>query len=269
MSKMLSSLAPVFDRLDEIAVMLKNRRLAVFLDYDGTLAPIVERPELAAISPSMHEAVSELSKHCTLAIISGRDLADIQKKIGLNDLIYAGSHGFEICGQAGIFFQHTRKAKFDTPLKKAAATIRDELASIDGLLVENKKLSIAVHYRQVDKADQPKVEKVVDSIIADNCGLRLKPGKMVYEIQPDIDWDKGKAVLHILDFLNLGGPDVIAVYVGDDITDEDAFKAIEGIGIGIFTGDTGHDRATAANYFVRDQNEVERLLRYLIDNRNT
>ncbi len=271
MSKTLSSLPSAFDHLDEIAAVLENRRSAVFLDYDGTLAPITERPELAVMSPSMRDMVSELGKHYTLAIVSGRDLSDIRNKIGMDDLIYAGSHGFEICGPDGFFFQHVSKARFDALLKDAKATIGKKLAALDGLLIESKKFSIAVHYRQVKKEDQPKCGTVINDILADNCRLRLTRGKMVYEIQPDIEWDKGKAVLHILNSIGGEGAGIYAIYVGDDITDENAFRDIKGMGIGIFTGntDTSHDRATAADYFVRDPNEVERLLQFFINNRNT
>ena len=116
--------------------------------------------------------------------------------------------------------------------------MREEVGSVEGALVEPKRSSVAVHYRLVDEAERPRIKAVVDELLAEHAGeLKVTPGKMVYEIQPNVDWDKGKAVLYLLEALGLDGDDVMPLYLGDDITDEDAFEALAGRGIGIFVAE--------------------------------
>ena len=109
-----------------------------------------------------------------------------------------------------------------------------------GALVEPKKSSVAVHYRLVEDGERPRIKAIVDEMLAgEPDALKMTPGKMVYEIQPKIDWYKGKAVLYLLVALDLGGDDVLPFYIGDDITDKDAFAALRGRGIGILGGGPG------------------------------
>ena len=143
--------------------------------------------------------------------------------------------------------------------------LREEVGDIDGALVEPKSVSVAVHYRLVSEEDRPKLKEIVDGVLAERPDeLKVTPGKMVYEIQPKIDWDKGKAALYLLGALNLDGPEVVPMYLGDDITDEHAFEALAGRGIGIFVGSADDPevagRTTAADYGLRTVDEVERFL---------
>jgi trehalose 6-phosphate phosphatase len=244
---------------------LAGRQPAVFLDYDGTLTPIVDRPEDAVISESMRDAVRGLAGRCTVCVVSGRDRPVVQELMGVDDLVVAGSHGFDIWSPEGGAIEHQAAAGSEALLEGVTARLRDELDPIDGALVEPKKASVAVHYRLVSEEERPAVEAVVERLLADHAEeLKVTPGKMVYELQPKLDWDKGKAVLYLLDALDLERDDVVPFYVGDDITDEHAFEALSGRGIGVFVGRADDPevggRTTAADFVLDSTEEVERFL---------
>ena len=253
---------------DLLARELAGKRPAVFLDYDGTLTPIVERPQDAIISQSMRDAVRGLAARCPVCVVSGRDRPVVQKLMRVDDLIVAGSHGFDIWSPAGGEIQREQGEEFGDLLKLAEARLREELGPIEGALVEPKKSSVAAHYRLVSPDERPKVGRLVEELLADHPGeLKVTPGKMVYEVQPNIDWDKGKAVLYLLEALGLDGDDVAPMYLGDDITDEHAFEALSGAsprGIGIFVGRADDPetagRTTSADFVLHTFGEVERFL---------
>jgi trehalose 6-phosphate phosphatase len=250
---------------DELARRLGGRRPAVFLDYDGTLTPIVDRPEEARISESMRDAVRGLARRCTVCVVSGRDRPVVQELMGVDDLVVAGSHGFDIWSPREGTLVHEAGAGFEELIARVQARVREDVGGIDGVLIEPKKASVAVHYRLVADDRRPEVHASVDALLAEHPDeLKVTPGKMVYEIQPKLDWDKGRAVLHLLDALGLDREDVVPLYLGDDITDEHAFQALEGKGVGIFVGDPGDpevgDRTTAADFVLTSTEDVERFL---------
>jgi alpha,alpha-trehalase len=254
--------------LDEIGVLLDrlgDRQPAVFLDYDGTLTPIVDRPDEALISDAMRDAVRRLARRCSVCVVSGRDRPVVQQLMGIDDLIVAGSHGFDIWSPSGGTIQRHEGGEFGELLGRVTERLRDGLASISGSLIESKRSSVAVHYRLVEASERPRVREIVDGTLAEHPEeLQVTPGKMVFEIQPRIDWNKGKAVLHLLDALELDDASVVPVYVGDDITDEHAFEALAGRGIGILVGRANDPevagRRTAAEFVLRDPGEVQQLL---------
>jgi alpha,alpha-trehalase len=252
------SVPSALERYAEIERELSGRHAAMFLDYDGTLTPIVERPDLAVLSEEMRTAVKNLAAICTVAIISGRDRADVQRLVGLDELVYAGSHGFDIAGPEGLHIQHEEGTAFATTIQRAAARLSEALTSIRGALVETKRFAVAVHYRQVAAKDVPAVEAAVDNVLKDMPGLRKTFGKKVFELRPRLDWDKGKAVLWLLRTLKLDGPEVLPLYLGDDTTDEDAFAVLQGRGIGILIGCPA--RETAARYVLDAPTDVGRFL---------
>jgi len=240
-----------------------NRRLAVFLDYDGTLTPIVPRPELAVISEEMRATLKRLVRLCTVAIISGRDRPDVAEKVGVRDLVYAGSHGFDIAGPEGTRIARAEGEADRDELRAAARELREALASVDGAIVEEKAFGVAVHYRQVPESEAPRVEQAVDAAQERHPGLKRTAGKKVHEFRPGVDWDKGKALLWLLDALELSADDTLPLYLGDDVTDEDAFKALAGRGIGIRIGDDGG--RTHARYCLPDVAAVQCFLEELAD----
>jgi len=206
----------------------------------------------------MRTVVKNLAAICTVAIISGRDRADVQRLVGLDELVYAGSHGFDIAGPEGLHIQHEEGTAFATTIQRAAARLSEALTSIRGALVETKRFAVAVHYRQVAAKDVPAVEAAVDNVLKDMPGLRKTFGKKVFELRARLDWDKGKAVLWLLRTLKLDGPEVLPFYLGDDTTDEDAFAVLQGRGIGILIGCPA--RETAARYVLDAPAEVGRFL---------
>ena len=247
---------------------LAGRRPAVFLDYDGTLTPIVDRPEDAIISESMRKAVRGLAERCPVCVVSGRDRRVVQELMGIDDLIVAGSHGFDIWNPAGGEIQREEGADFKDLLDEVKERLHREMTPIEGALVEPKKTSVAAHYRLVSEEKRPRVKEIVDAVLGEHPDeLKVTPGKMVYEIQPRIDWDKGKAVLYLLGALGLDREDVVPIYLGDDITDEHAFEALAGAsprGIGIFVGRADDPevagRTTSADFVLYSVGEVERFL---------
>jgi alpha,alpha-trehalase len=253
-------LPSALDRVDDITG--RRRQLAVFLDYDGTLTPIVPRPEDAVLAPEVRETVSRLARVCTVAIISGRDLADVRRLVGVQGIVYAGSHGFDIAGPEGSVAGGSERDAFLPMLATAERELTDALAGVAGAQIERKKYSIAVHYRNVADADLARVESVVGDVLARYPKLRDLPGKKVHDLQPRIDWDKGKALLHVLRTLELDRSDVLPIYIGDDITDEDAFAVLRDRGLGIVVRD--EPRPTVASLALDSPRDVHRLLAALL-----
>jgi len=246
------------ESIPEIKVRLKNRRVALFLDYDGTLTPIVRRPEMAILSGEMRETVRRAAEKFFVAVVSGRDLEDVRNLVGIPSLCYAGSHGFDISGPKGKHLEYQKGGDIQPELKKAEKEIETRVKTVRGAHVESKKFSFAVHFREVSPEEEPKIENIIDEILSNFHDLRKSHGKKVFEIQPDLDWNKGKALLWLLEAFHLDIPDVLPIYIGDDVTDEDAFHVLEDKGIGIVVGE--NNRISAAQYRLNDPMEVCRFL---------
>jgi trehalose 6-phosphate phosphatase len=261
-TKTLDRLPSVWQHEASIRARLEGKRLAVFLDYDGTLSPIVDDPAHANLSNDMRAAVAALTRTVTVAIISGRDLQDLRRRIGLDGVLLAGSHGFDIAGSEGWQHALQKGSEFLPDLDEAERLLRERLAPIEGVLVERKKFSIAVHYRRVRDRDVEHVEEVVDRVLDGQPRLHKGEGKKVFRLQPRIDWDKGHAVDWLLEQLELDRSDVLPLYIGDDVTDEDAFAALAGQGLGIIVGTPPY--ATHADYGLKDTPEVRDLLQRFI-----
>jgi trehalose-phosphatase len=255
-------LASASDSIEKISRCASGKRIAVFLDYDGTLTPIVESPDQAVLSDAMRETIRELAGLCTVAIVSGRDLRDVRGLVGIDQIFYAGSHGYEIAGPKGRHVEYQQSTEVLPALDRAEQALHDRVDGISGALVERKRFSIAVHYRKVKDSELALVEEAVDGVLSHHEGLRKSSGKKVFELQPDIDWDKGKAVAWLLETLGMAHAQVLPVYIGDDTTDEDAFRELKGYGIGIIVG--GGSGPTAAQYRLQDTDEVQGFLRSLI-----
>jgi trehalose 6-phosphate phosphatase len=238
----------------------RSDRPAIFLDYDGTLTPIVSHPEKAFLSDSMQQTLQALVMQAPVAILSGRDFDDVRQRVNIGAIVYAGSHGFDIAGPRGL--RKEMAAEFLPELDMVEKELGKQLAEIDGAHVERKRFSIAAHYRNVNESDVPKVERVVSEVAARHRELRKMDGKKVYELLPDIDWDKGKAVLWLLETLGLEHAKIRPIYIGDDRTDEDAFRALGQRGVGILVSE--QPRPTAASYSLKNPTDVERFLRDLV-----
>jgi trehalose 6-phosphate phosphatase len=237
----------------------RSGRVAVFLDYDGTLTPIVSHPESAWLSDSMRQALRELAVRAPVAILSGRDLDDVRRRVELDGIVYCGSHGFDIAGPHGL--RRQMATEFLPNLDMVEKELHEALDGIPGACVERKHFSVAAHCRNVKENDVPAVERAVGAVRARHRELRRIDGKRVYELLPATNWDKGKAVIWLLETLGFERRKIRPIYIGDDLTDEDAFRAIRQRGIGIIVSE--QPRPTAARYLLKSPAEVERLLREL------
>lgn len=261
----LHDLPHALDHLDAIDRRLAGNEPAVFLDYDGTLTPIVDRPDDAVIADAMRGAVRALAERCTVCIVSGRDRAVVQELMGVRSLVVAGSHGFDIWAPEAGTIEREEGRKYEDLMRDVETRLRSELDGIAGVLIEPKKVGVAVHDRLVAEAERSRVRATVDAVLGEHPDeLKVTPGKRVYEIQPQIDWDKGKAVRYLLGALGLDRDDVVPIYLGDDVTDEYAFGALGDDGVGIFVGEADDPevagRTTAADYGLRSPDEVEQFL---------
>lgn len=268
MARQIAELPHALAQGEEISARLAGKRPAVFLDYDGTLTPIVDRPDEAIMSASMRDAVRRLAHLCTVCVVSGRERRVLQRLMGMDDLVVAGSHGFDVWSPARGAIEWPDAAIFEVLMRQVEARLREAMRSIDGALIEPKRMSIAAHYRLASDEDRQRIKEIVDAVVAEHPDeLRVMPGKMVWEILPRIDWDKGKAVLYLLKELDLDREDVIPIYVGDDITDEHAFEALADRGIGICVGRADDPevagRSTSASYALHTIQEVQQFLRLL------
>lgn len=261
----LAAIPSALDAFTALRAVIGKRKPALFLDYDGTLTPIVARPELAVLSPRARALVARVARILPTAIVSGRDRADVTALVGIEDLVYAGSHGFDIFvpGRGEILVAGS--AAFAPPLDALEAELRAAVGGIDGALVERKRFSIAAHYRQVAAADLARFCAGIERAQAAVAGIRAKPGKKVVDFQPAVDWDKGRCVQTLLDVLELGGPAHLPMFFGDDVTDEDAFAILRGRGLGVVVAPADEARESAADFRVDDPEAVLALLTRLAD----
>lgn len=254
--------------LDEVLQRcLSHEPCALLFDYDGTLTPIVLHPDAARLSPTMQALLGALAAHprYRVAIVSGRALDDLRGRVTGNGLYLAGNHGLEIEGPAGRY-DYPEVQWLRPQIKALTHDLQRDLAEIPGALVEDKGVTLSVHYRQVPGALVPQVR---DRLLqragpAIEAGvLTLRTGKAVLEVRPNVPWDKGEAVRWIVGRLQQDMPAarMLALYLGDDDTDEDAFRALASSGIGVLVG--GGRPHSAAHYYVQSVEEVERFLRLL------
>ncbi|HZQ31166.1 MAG TPA: trehalose-phosphatase [Mycobacterium sp.] len=242
----------------QIADALSGRP-AVCLDYDGTLSAIVPDPDSAELVDGAADALARLAERCPVAILSGRDLADIRYRVGVPGLWYAGSHGFESVAPDGSYRQNEDAAAAVPVLEEAAAQLRKTLESIGGIRVEHKRFAVAIHYRDV-AVDQVGTVVAATYRVGHREHLRVTNGRKVVELRPDVDWNKGSTLDWICEQIEQEQP-VLPIYLGDDLTDEDAFDAIRADGIGILVRHTEDgDRPSAARFTLDSPDQVLEFL---------
>ncbi|MGA1796362.1 MAG: trehalose-phosphatase, partial [bacterium] len=263
MTVRMAGLPSALEKKEEIFQSLKEGVPAIFLDYDGTLTPIVQHPGDALLSDETRQIIRGLAKHWMVAIVSGRDLNDVRNMVGIDNIVYAGSHGFDIAGPGGAFKDQKQGEAFLPALDQAEAELETAVKGLKGVHIERKRFAIAVHYRMADQKVVPDLEKRVDRIKARHPELKKSPGKKVFELRPNMDWDKGKALLYLMDKLHINSSRIVPLYIGDDTTDEDAFRAIADLGIGIRVGE--ENSPTYAGYVMHDTSEVAAFLEMLLD----
>lgn len=255
---------PALESFDEIHRRIGARLPAMFIDYDGTLAPIVDDPERAILPERTRTALQRLSEETFVAVVSGRDREMVRRMAGLNYIVVAGSHGFDIDGPKGLRMEHSAGVATLPALDLAEEAARARVESIPGCLVERKRFGIAVHFRNVDPTRVGDIEKAVDSIVKGDAALKRTGGKMIFEIRPNIDWHKGHAVRWLIETLDLSEARYCPIYIGDDLTDEDAFRTLKdtGRGFGIRVVDEPLD--SEADYSLANVDETRLLIERLV-----
>ncbi|MFA5351030.1 MAG: trehalose-phosphatase [Candidatus Omnitrophota bacterium] len=258
----------VFNDLENIKINLADKYLYLFLDYDGTLTPIAGTPDKAIIPQRTKRLLDLLSKkkNCRIAVISGRALADIKKRIGLKNVIYSGNHGFQIDGPK-IKHGLPVSPAYKKALLRIKTQLKEKLSGTKGIFIEDKGFSLALHFRLVDKGELSFVKTIFRKSIVPYLirnKIKIRPGKKVLEVMPPVDWDKGKVVLWLLtrQILAFKKKNIFPVYIGDDVTDEDAFRALKGKGLTIFVGKPGNSKA---DYYLKNAEEVVKFMRLIGD----
>lgn len=234
-------------------------------DYDGTLTPIVGRPDEAVLPPGVRDRLRALAAKAdfSVGIVSGRPLAEVRALVKVEEIYYAGNHGFEIEGP-GLKFIHPAAGAAQPKIHDLLRQLSARLADIEGIILEDKGLSLSVHYRLVSEGDEEITARIFQEVTSpwlSDGEIRVTSGKKVWEIRPPIDWHKGKAVETIMDEIRPvhGGKQCLAIYLGDDTTDEDAFKVVHRPqGWGIFVG--GENDSSGADYFLESPSEVMTFL---------
>ncbi|KAJ0105384.1 hypothetical protein Patl1_18548 [Pistacia atlantica] len=240
------------DYFKQITNFAKNKKIAMFLDYDGTLSPIVDDPDRAIMSDGMRFAVRNIAKYFPTAIISGRSRDKVYELVGLTELYYAGSHGMDIMGPVNniVSDDHPNCIKSTDQLGKEVnlfqpaiefipminevfRTLVENTKKIQGAKVENHKFCAAIHYRNVDEKNWPTIAQCVHDILKDYPRLS-------------------------------NSDDVLPIYVGDDRTDEDAFKVLRerNQGYGILVSSV--PKESKAFHSLRDPSEVQEFLSCLV-----
>ncbi|KAF1887755.1 hypothetical protein Lal_00023762 [Lupinus albus] len=255
------------DMFEQIVDASQGKQIVMFLDYDGTLSPIVNDPDRAFMSHSMRKTVRKLAKCFPTAIVTGRSIDKVYNFVRLEELYYAGSHGMDIKGPSKSFkFNKDKKSEevlfqpaseFLPMIAEVYQKLVEKTKSIAGARVENNKFCASVHFRCVDEKKWSELAQQVSSVLKEYPRLRLTQGRKVLEVRPTIKWDKGKALQFLLESLGFANStDVFPIYIGDDKTDEDAFKKLidRGQGLGILV--SKFPKETSASYSLQEPNEA-------------
>lgn len=242
----------------EMEAVLEKGQPMLFLDYDGTLTSIASKPELALLEEERRSLLRAVARVIPTGVISGRGREDVERLVGIPELAYAGSHGFDIVGPNGAAVMYEIAAWIAPVMEEVEKTLSNEVKGIEGCLVEPKGFSVAVHYRLVSEEHVSGVETIVDRIVDADGRLKKATGKKVFEIRPALDWDKGKALNVLRCALEDDLSETVPIYIGDDVTDEDAFAVVRDQGIGILVSPA--PKPTAATYSVQAPWEVFEVL---------
>lgn len=250
---------PLPSAFETLSLLAGAGRPAVFLDYDGTLTPIVNQPAQATLAPSMRRAIGRLAQIADVGIVSGRQLDDLIPRVDVQGIAYAGSHGFDVQHVDGHRTVHGDANAYVDDVRSATRTLDRLLHSTEGVFIEEKRFCVAVHYRLVPRDWVQYTCDLVLKTAAAFPRLQAIPGKEVLDLRPRTDWNKGAAVTLLAG--ELAAPPSALVFIGDDYTDEDAFCAIGPHGIGIAVGEGW---TTAARFRLADTADVHTWVTALV-----
>jgi trehalose-phosphatase len=239
----------------------------VFLDYDGTLTPLVGHPDEATLTPRMRKLLAACAARgdTEVGIVSGRSLGNVRSMVKEPDLTYAANHGLEIDGPGIAAFAHEDLVHYRHRTEELAEAL--ERFEVDGAWTEGKGPTLTFHYRAVPENRRGELVDEVRATI-NGAGYQARDAHCAVEARPPIGWDKGRAVLHLL--RTRYGPswseDVRVIYVGDDRTDEDAFRFLAGLASTFRVGSA--EAPTAARRRLPDVHAVQVLLEWLAVRQN-
>ena len=259
----------LFDNLSEIKERIESSGGAILLfDFDGVLSAIAPTPDDAFISKEVSALLLECASRFPVAIITGRTMADIKKKINEKNIFYIATHGleWEEDGQ-----NHAKEIPKETleAIGIAKEKIKPLLARYPSMIMEDKASTFTAHYRTLSPELVESFIQEVNSIlrpIAEEYKLRLDHSTKAFELRPEINWDKGDSALFAEQHLNQKiSKKFVPIYLGDSDTDEDAFKALEknGIGIRVNSKENEHKKS-AAKWFMKDQSEITLFLKWIL-----
>ena len=239
---------------------VERRGLVIGLDFDGTLSPLARRPHLARLPAAMRRLLGRLARspQVSLAIISGRALPDIARRIGLRGAHYSGNHGLEIRGPR-IAWRHPKALSAAGDIRALARGLASAAEAFPGAFVEDKQFTISIHHREMDPKHATALRNLLARSLKPFAGsLELAQGKKTWEIRPRTGWNKGHALLRIA---RLTGQARHVLFVGDDRTDEEGFRTLGPRAITVKVGRVGK---TAARFRLGHQKEVRCLLELLV-----
>ena len=266
---------PLLKNMDKVYEgVASNGKILVALDFDGTLAEIVPDPTDATLPGSRLKLLEALNNQprFAVAIISGRSLEDLKRRVNLPDITYAGDHGLEIAGP-GFHHIPPEAEQFRITVTEIGGILESALIGTSGIVFEHKGLSMSIHYRLAPPNQRAIALQTVRRITKpylDGSMLRVVKGKQVVNLLPPTGWHKGSALIWLLSLLDspprrVGG--VLPIYIGDDVTDEDAFTTISEMGFAVRVGRP--KPSSGALYYVKSPDEVERVLQELLDHATT
>ncbi len=229
----------------------------LFLDFDGTLAEIVDDPGSAALLPGLAPVLSRLASRGPVAVVSGRERTDVQRRVPVEGLTFAGSHGLDIQGPG---LSHRVGEEGIAALDRVFPDLAESVLELPGVRLERKSLGLAVHFRNTPAESHEALHQAITGIAAGEPTLRVIRGKMVLELRPSVSWNKGDAVRWLESQPGFTGPAGVSIYIGDDLTDEDGFAAVGSEGVGIVVRGESDERLSAARFALSGPSEVARLL---------
>ena len=243
------------------------KKIILFLDYDGTLTPIVQNPSQAFLSQENKELIERLVGNSLyqVVIISGRRLRDLKAMVGIEGPVYVGNHGWEIEGSS-MNFKSLVSLQASSMMEKVKYELITQLSEIQGAFVEDKGVTLSVHYRMVMPEKEFLVKRIFEHISQPyrrNNEIKVMSGRKVFELKPPVEWDKGKAALWLLRKQEVlkGQGNVLAVYIGDVEADQDAFDALENKGITVMVGLP----SSRAQYYLEGPGNVTEFLRLITE----
>ncbi len=256
---------PLLPLEPDVRARLTGDPCVVMLDVDGTLAPIAPRPEEATVPPETQRVVAALARRdaVQVALVSGRAAGDARRMVSVSDVWVVGNHGAEVVSPTGEATVDPQVATHEMSMARARAALDRLLEPVPGVLVEDKRWTLSVHYRQADPHLLPRLQSTVQQVAQEN-GLAIHDGKMVFEVRPPVRVDKGTAVFSLAQRLGALGEDAALLFVGDDRTDEDAFRMLRHRVPRAVTVRVGDPAETVAEFVVADPPAVREFLEEML-----